>query len=188
MYNGGKMKRTALLLVPLILVACTSQLSAHEQSTSKVISPEAFKPVIINPTTAPALIVVDTIGQEPVATKPPIKQPEPKKAVIQKTAQSPVVAATTSPRKYALSVVGQKQFNCLEPLWDKESHWNYKAHNSSSGAYGIPQAVPGSKMSSAGADWKTNPITQVKWGINYVNGRYGSACGAWSFWKRNGWY
>jgi len=97
-------------------------------------------------------------------------------------------SANSNPKQYALSKVGQSQFNCLEPLWNKESHWNYKAYNRSSGAYGIPQAVPGSKMSSAGADWRTNPITQVKWGIRYVNGRYGSACGAWNFWRAHHWY
>jgi hypothetical protein len=72
------------------------------------------------------------------------------------------------------------QFPCLDKLWNRESGWNYKASNKGSGAYGIPQALPGTKMSSAGADWKTNPATQIKWGLGYIKGRYSSPCGAWS--------
>jgi hypothetical protein len=72
------------------------------------------------------------------------------------------------------------QFPCLDKLWNRESGWNYKASNHGSGAYGIPQALPGSKMASAGADWKTNPATQIKWGLGYIKGRYSSPCGAWS--------
>ncbi|MDT3330051.1 hypothetical protein Q9S78_05155 [Microbacterium sp. KSW-18] len=83
---------------------------------------------------------------------------------------------------------GDDQFSCLVSLWDKESSWNYRAHNSSSGAYGIPQALPGSKMSSAGSDWETNPATQIAWGLGYIDGRYGSPCGAWNHSKNNGWY
>jgi hypothetical protein len=72
------------------------------------------------------------------------------------------------------------QFPCLDKLFAKESGWNYKATNRSSGAYGIPQAYPGSKMASAGSDWKTNPATQIKWGIGYIKGRYDTPCDAWS--------
>jgi hypothetical protein len=74
---------------------------------------------------------------------------------------------------------GIAEFPCLEKLWTKESGWNYKAANGS-GAYGIPQALPGSKMASKGADWKTNPATQIKWGLGYIKGRYQTPCGAWS--------
>jgi len=72
------------------------------------------------------------------------------------------------------------QFPCLDKLWKKESGWNYRAENRSSGAYGIPQALPGRKMASAGADWATNPATQIKWGLGYIKGKYDSPCGAWS--------
>ncbi|GAA2572299.1 transglycosylase SLT domain-containing protein [Winogradskya consettensis] len=77
---------------------------------------------------------------------------------------------------------GLDQFPCLEKLWTKESGWNYKAANPS-GAYGIPQALPGSKMASAGSDWKTSPATQIKWGLGYVKGRYSTPCGAWSYFQ-----
>ncbi|MCY1142863.1 lytic transglycosylase domain-containing protein [Actinoplanes sp. Pm04-4] len=80
------------------------------------------------------------------------------------------------------------EFPCLDKLWKHESGWNYKAENRSSGAYGIPQALPGKKMASAGADWKTNPATQIKWGLGYVKGRYDTPCGAWSFFQNNGHY
>ncbi|HET6482206.1 MAG TPA: lytic transglycosylase domain-containing protein [Actinoplanes sp.] len=80
------------------------------------------------------------------------------------------------------------EFPCLDKLWKHESGWNYRAKNKSSGAYGIPQAYPGKKMSSEGADWETNPATQIKWGLGYVKGRYDSPCGAWSFFQNNGHY
>jgi hypothetical protein len=79
------------------------------------------------------------------------------------------------------------QFSCLDNIWTRESNWRYDAQNAS-GAYGIPQALPGSKMASAGPNWQTNPSTQIKWGLGYIQGRYGTPCGAWSFWQANGWY
>jgi hypothetical protein len=80
-----------------------------------------------------------------------------------------------------------KFFGCLDNLWSRESGWRYNAANPS-GAYGIPQALPGSKMASAGADWQTNPVTQIKWGFGYIQGRYGDPCAAWSYWQANGSY
>jgi hypothetical protein len=80
------------------------------------------------------------------------------------------------------------QFPCLDKLFKKESGWNYRATNDSSGAYGIPQALPGSKMASVASDWKTNPATQIKWGLGYIRGVYGSPCGAWSHSESYGWY
>ncbi|WP_455433247.1 aggregation-promoting factor C-terminal-like domain-containing protein [Streptomyces paradoxus] len=88
----------------------------------------------------------------------------------------------------ARQMVPAGQFQCFSNIVDHESDWNYKAVNPSSGAYGMFQALPGSKMSSVGADWRTNPATQIKWGLNYMNDRYGSPCEAWSFWQANNWY
>jgi hypothetical protein len=82
----------------------------------------------------------------------------------------------------------QRQYQCLVSLWSRESGWRHKAHNSSSGAHGIPQAMPGSKMASAGPHWRTNPRTQIKWGLRYIDGRYSSPCGAWSHWQSRHWY
>ena len=80
------------------------------------------------------------------------------------------------------------QFPCLNKLWTRESGWNHRAYNESSGAYGIPQALPGSKMQSAGSDWKTNPATQIKWGLGYIKDRYGNPCNAWQHSEDVGWY
>ncbi|MCK1795963.1 lytic transglycosylase domain-containing protein [Streptomyces sp. XM4193] len=88
----------------------------------------------------------------------------------------------------AQQIVGGGQFQCFSNIVQRESTWNYQASNPSSGAYGLVQALPGTKMASAGADWRTNPATQIKWGVNYMNDRYGSPCGAWEFWQANHWY
>jgi hypothetical protein len=81
-----------------------------------------------------------------------------------------------------------REFDCLNALWRKESGWNHFAHNTRSGAYGIPQSLPGEKMASAGADWATNPETQIRWGVGYIEARYGSPCGAWDHFVARNWY
>jgi hypothetical protein len=83
---------------------------------------------------------------------------------------------------------GQDQFSCLDSLYNSESGWRVNADNPSSSAYGIPQALPGSKMSSEGADWATNPVTQIRWGLGYIQDRYGSPCSAWGHSESVGWY
>lgn len=83
---------------------------------------------------------------------------------------------------------GDAQFSCLKSLWTKESSWNYQAYNDSSGATGIPQALPGSKMASAGADWQTNATTQIAWGLDYISRAYGTPCSAWGHSQATDWY
>jgi hypothetical protein len=83
---------------------------------------------------------------------------------------------------------GIDQFPCLDKLWKKESGWNPHAENRSSGAYGIPQALPGSKMASSGDDWEDSAATQVSWGLDYIEGRYSDPCGAWDHSESTGWY
>ncbi|GAA3215534.1 phospholipase [Microbacterium terregens] len=83
---------------------------------------------------------------------------------------------------------GADQFSCLASLWDKESGWNYQAYNDSSGATGIPQALPGSKMASAGSDWQTNAVTQIAWGLGYIASVYGTPCSAWGHSQSTDWY
>lgn len=80
------------------------------------------------------------------------------------------------------------QFACLDQLWTKESHWNYKARNKNSGAHGIAQALPATKMEVVGTDWRTNPVTQITWGLKYISERYETPCKAWSKFKRSRWY
>jgi Transglycosylase SLT domain len=82
---------------------------------------------------------------------------------------------------------GLDQFPCLEKLWTKESGWSTSASNPS-GAYGIPQALPGDKMAVYGSDWRTNPATQIKWGLSYIKSRYSTPCGAWQHFLDTGWY
>ena len=83
---------------------------------------------------------------------------------------------------------GEVQYSCLETLWFRESNWNHKATNSTTGAYGIPQSLPGRKMAKFGADWKTNPATQIQWGANYIDKRYGSPCEALDYFHAHNWY
>ncbi len=104
-----------------------------------------------------------------------------------------VANAQKDPKAVAALMVADRgwntaQFGCLVKLWTKESNWRWNATNRSSGAYGIPQSLPGSKMATAGADWRTNPVTQITWGLNYIAGRYGTPCGAWSHSVSHNWY
>ncbi|WP_369168992.1 transglycosylase SLT domain-containing protein [Streptomyces sp. R28] len=107
-------------------------------------------------------------------------------------AAAPAQAATTeagSAQQIAKKMISDSaQYQCFSKIVDHESDWNINATNASSGAYGLVQALPGNKMASAGSDWKTNPATQIKWGVDYMKDRYGSPCGAWNFWQSNGWY
>ena len=80
------------------------------------------------------------------------------------------------------------QWACLDALWARESGWSHTSHNNSSGAHGIPQALPGSKMATFGADWATNPATQIAWGLSYIQGRYATPCGGWAHFQQKGWY
>jgi hypothetical protein len=111
-----------------------------------------------------------------------------------KAAPKPVAAAITgTPLQIAHTVatqegLNQQQWVCLDQLWQQESKFQTNARNRRSGAFGIPQALPASRMASAGADWRTNPETQIKWGLSYIRVRYGTACNAWAHWKRARWY
>jgi hypothetical protein len=96
--------------------------------------------------------------------------------------------STSQIQAMARQMVPSGQWQCFSNIVDHESSWNYQAVNPSSGAYGLFQALPAGKYSSAGADWRTNPATQIKWGLNYMDSRYGSPCDAWAFWQNNHWY
>ncbi|MET7734680.1 transglycosylase SLT domain-containing protein [Streptomyces sp. NPDC005402] len=102
----------------------------------------------------------------------------------------PVQSSYTAAQVQAIArqIVPGGQFQCFSNIVNHESTWNYLAVNPSSGAYGLVQALPGSKMSSVGADWRTNPATQITWGLNYMNVRYGSPCDAWAYWQAHGNY
>lgn len=107
-----------------------------------------------------------------------------------RAAANTVAGAKATAREMASSRYGwgSGQFSCLVSLWNRESGWDYRAYNASSGATGIPQALPGGKMASAGGDWRTNATTQISWGLGYIDSVYGSPCGAWSHSQSTGWY
>jgi hypothetical protein len=105
---------------------------------------------------------------------------------------TPEPVASGSPEQIAEAMLGSfgwssSQFSCLYPLWEHESGWSVTAANPD-GAYGIPQALPGGKMASAGPDWQTDAATQIRWGLEYIKGTYGSPCGAWDHEQATGWY
>lgn len=142
----------------------------------------------------------DTVAVEPVVIARPVpkarSRPHSKpQAASQQGQQSPpppVSAPQGSPQQIAAAMLstygwGADQMSCLVPLWNTESGWRYDAANPS-GAYGIPQALPGSKMASAGADWQTDPATQIRWGLGYIQSSYGTPCGAWAHEQSAGWY
>ncbi|MFD0638601.1 transglycosylase SLT domain-containing protein [Catenulispora yoronensis] len=137
--------------------------SATSTSTSAPKATATPKPTATSkPTSAP------TTTKTPTATKPP--------------------ASYGSAYDIAKSMVPSGQFGCFANIIQRESGWNVHASNPGSGAYGLGQALPGSKMASAGSDWRDNPATQIKWVLSYMDSRYGSPCGAWSFWQSHNWY
>ncbi|MGP4112563.1 transglycosylase SLT domain-containing protein [Streptomyces sp. 4N509B] len=111
-------------------------------------------------------------------------------AAAEEAANAPVQSSYTAAEVQAIaqSMVPADQYECFSAIVDHESGWDYTATNPTSGAYGLMQALPGDKMASAGADWRTNPATQIEWGLMYMDDRYGSPCGAWEFWQVNNWY
>jgi hypothetical protein len=110
-----------------------------------------------------------------------------KKALLANAQADPRSAARALLPEYGFD---SGQFSCLDQLWMGESGWRYTASNSSSGAYGIPQALPGSKMATIAPDWRTNPVTQIRWGLRYIKSSYGTPCGAWDAWQSRSphWY
>jgi hypothetical protein len=144
-----------------------------------------------------------SIAEYTIVVPPP---PAPKASV---TAPATTAPATTATRSFSAPVAGvadpgsakaiaaqmvaargwgAQEYDCLVALWQKESGWNVFATNPSSGAYGIPQALPGNKMATAGADWQTSAATQISWGLSYIQARYGTPCGAYSYSQSVGWY
>jgi hypothetical protein len=139
----------------------------------------------------PASLAATAIALTPKAATPIALTP---KAVTPKAATPialPAIAGTPRQMAYAVAVragLSAQQWSCLSQLWQQESKFQTTVRNGRSGAYGIPQALPASRMASAGADWRTNPVTQIQWGLRYISTRYGTACTAWSHWKRYRWY
>ncbi len=130
-----------------------------------------------------------SLSRPPLVAKQRKSRSEALTATLQEmSGADKVTVAPTDPRDIAMSKLSDfgwstSEFPCLDALWTRESNWNYRAQNPYSGAYGIPQALPASKMATAGGDYLTNPATQIEWGLTYIQARYGSPCGAWSYWQ-----
>jgi len=137
-----------------------------------------------------------TVAQTPAtsAHQAPVQQAAPQAEAAAAAVQPFAKAAPTVPnspaalKALAKSMVPASQWASFNKIVSHESSWNFHATNKSSGAYGLVQALPGSKMASAGSDWRTNPATQIKWGLKYMNDRYGSPNAAWAFWQTHHWY
>jgi hypothetical protein len=139
-----------------------------------------------------------TITDQPALRKAQTGGQPSSTTLVQHADRIPLAATATSrvasaPRQIAQAMLSSfswpsSQFACLDPLWAHESGWSAVAFNAGSGAYGIPQALPGSRMASAGPDWQTNAATQIRWGLGYIKGTYGSPCGAWAHEQATGWY
>ena len=138
---------------------------------------------------------LNLVGSPKLATRPAtITSPDPSGSSpgvpVTVSAPPPDPGTAQSIAYNMLSSFGWKPstyYGCLNNIWSRESGWRYNAENAS-GAYGIPQALPGSKMATAGPNWQTDPATQIKWGLGYIQGRYGDPCSAWAFWEGHGWY
>ena len=142
-------------------------------------TPDPSPSAIPDPTATP------TATPSPSPTPPPTRKPTPKPRLRPRA--TPLPDTVAGARQYVKNAIGIAQYNCIDYIFTRESKWNPLA-GTTTGAYGIPQAFPGSKMAAFGSNWRTSPITQVKWGIWYVDSRYGSACQALTFWQAHGWY
>jgi len=147
---------------------------------------------------------VNLTSQNPMAKNLRVTSGLPMASLSSQMSEMAIVATLSRQVELARGIVGAKnvtkaimadeygwdgeQYRCLNNLWTKESHWNYQAHNYRSGAHGIAQALPASKMDLIADDWRTNPVTQIRWGLRYIEGRYDPPCGAWSKFKRSRYY
>lgn len=175
----------------LASVALTTPVAAGEDTTHVTGEPTAA------PTAAPSDEQAPTAEPSPTAsTSAPILSS--RQLALQQASRAGLAAGRFRTKAFSIGYArawaayrykwDDRQMQCLTKLWNIESKWRWNAHNRRTGAYGIPQARPAAKMASAGADWKTNPETQIRWGMTYVKSRYGTACGAMAFFERRGYY
>lgn len=170
------------MLWPAVVVLGLAVLTAGADAGPRGWPPALPPPVLqayTAPDTKPAAIVRDSYTVTPAPPKPAV-------IAVASTSAPAAAQAIASVRLAALGQGGE-QFACLVNLWNRESGWRVTASNPS-GAYGIPQALPGSKMARSGADWRTSAATQISWGLGYIMGLYGSPCAAWSHAQASGWY
>lgn len=160
---------------PTVSVAAAATDDVQEQRRERIAAAAAVSRSAARPATKTLAVTLERRGAEAGA------------------AGSARVKAPTDPRDIARSLLGRygwdaSQFGCLDDLWIGESGWDHTATNPTSGAYGIPQSLPADKMATAGPDWRTNPRTQIEWGLGYIREVYGSPCAANEFKLGNNWY
>ena len=180
-------KQASWTLVAAFLIAASAQPTANGldlPGSTQLYFPEAA-----------ALNITTGQSAESSVMTPLAKVFAPDMSRVALMARQVEMARTPSGAKYVTRQLmmdqyqwGKYQFTCLNRLWTKESNWNYKAHNYKSGAHGIPQALPANKMALISSDWRTNPVTQISWGLRYIEDRYSSPCAAWSKFKRSRYY
>lgn len=180
-----------------VLVSVTSPMAQQEAAAAVVLAEIEAMPTQVLAVDGEYTTEVVRDGYGVTAKPVPPPPPAPSPASPARSGGGGAPAAGTpdpgSAKAIAYAMVqargwGEGEYNCLVSLWQKESGWNTFAANKSSGAYGIPQSLPGSKMASAGGDWATNPATQITWGLGYITARYGDPCGAYGASQSKGWY
>ena len=178
---------SAMLLVATMLPAA-SGLELTISSTVEVEAPQVAS--IVEPETAASLFSEDDLS----ATASGVIFSTQMALVSAVSRQVELARTPFGAKKVAKSILideygfNERQYNCLNELWTQESNWNYKSRNKVSGAHGIPQALPASKMNIISTDWRTNPVTQIRWGLRYISIRYETPCKAWAKHKRSNWY
>ncbi len=195
--------RTTVILSSVAVAATGATISGGLLAAPASITNAATDVAVDDGSQAPARRAA--VGTEPVEREQTVSRSDdrrddadPVKEAALSEAEGPAMSQTEDlsdedPREIGRALLGefgfgQDQFGCLDSLYTRESNWTYNADNPTSSAYGIPQALPGYKMSTAGSDWATNPVTQIRWGLGYIADRYGTPCGAWSHSESVGWY
>lgn len=182
-------------------------ISGEEYESPEQSLVEAEKAPTPEPTPEPVPEPTPEVTEEPPAEETPVPEepvsednedtqstPQEDTPQASRSGERSIPIPVSEVKKYAYEQIVNKykwdesEFTCVENLWERESNWKHTAENPSSGAYGIPQSLPGNKMASAGSDWRTNPRTQIDWGLEYIEGRYTTPCGAWAHSERRGWY
>ena len=178
---------SSLLLIATLLPAA----NALELSLTSTVEVEAPKSAsIVEPETVAALF-----GEDDLTATASGAIFSTQMALVSAVSRQVELARTPlGAKKVAKSILmdeygfAEKEYKCLNQLWTKESNWNYKARNKNSGAHGIPQALPATKMNVVSTDWRTNPVTQIRWGLRYISIRYETPCKALSKHKRSNYY
>jgi len=188
----GKVRRLSFYAAAMaffLMVVEPTSASANMQfyvtSPSEATTPQPASDSDLPVDTTPSLLELDGVKNVDASTMALLSLAIRQVELAREPHGAKLVAKALIAEKYQW---GEEQYSCLNKLWTKESHWNYKARNKVSGAHGIAQALPATKMEVVGTDWRTNPVTQITWGLKYINERYDTPCKAWSKFKRSRWY